>query len=219
MKLVPWTTLVSFSGFCKIQCNDYWYSRKGLNQYSWNTDSIKTLMNLYYHVGVQHFLMNICLHLRDAEFLDVPCVVHSNWWVGIQKHVCYRRFRTTCWRLGEIVVLELFLNREKAGRYCNIVLCLDIIYIYILTYTNRSSIFGRLCWGSLPKTGTSSIEKNLGTWNWGEARLSKIEADLQQSLKATGGRWKPSKTSTGVGPKLEVKWNKPGAKSSSMFAC
>ena len=133
MKLVPWTTLVSFSGFCKIQCNDYWYSRKGLNQYSWNTDSIKTLMNWYYHVGVQHFLMNICLHLRDAEFLDVPCVVHSNWWVGIQKHVCYRRFRTTCWRLGAIVVLELFLNREKAGRYCNIVLCLDIIYIYILT--------------------------------------------------------------------------------------
>ena len=31
-------------------------------------------------------------------------------------------------------MLELFLNREKAGRYCNIVLCLDIIYIYILIY-------------------------------------------------------------------------------------
>ena len=67
----------------------------------------------------------------------------------------------------------------KAGRYCNIVLCLDIYYIY----TNGSSIFFvAYVGGHFQKS--SLIEKKLGTWNWGEARLSKIEADLQQSLKA-----------------------------------
>lgn len=173
---LPWWAFRVFAKSCVMIIG----SRKGLNQHSWNSDSIKI-----WWIGIIMWGFNvfwwIWLHLRDVEFMDVPCVVHSNWWLGIQKNICAtggseRRAggwgKSSCW--------NCFWIERTVGT----------VYAHILTLTVLPFLVAYVV---VTSKKLLQSKKNLGTWNWGEARLSKIEADLQQSLKATGGGWKPSK--------------------------